>query len=371
MADPYRLNFAEDTAGTFGGTSPTAGSTFIKTPGNVQEIRPNSQTDADIINFKPFQPQISNAPRVFNPADVIGPPPAQAADTTFMTPSEKEAERLKPHQDALTGAKRYYDLAAHVTGLHNESKKFADSADFLTKLGTLERTDPNFEQKFAEISAAHPYADGDLVQATVHSKMNARGKFMEAMQHGGAAEFGSEQNQTPEYHAYKVALHESKDPTIARAAAMQTKQGEEMIADAASKGIFNADTDLPAWDPAWADPKNKNRPKIWNPDASINYAEARKVITAKAGSGESLKLRLEGEKNSVAAAEKFLQIHKVEPEPEDPLFKDWHAANSIINRAMRNNLGPTQRATAPSPTPTAAPAAAVTPPTSAQAYTKF
>lgn len=371
--------------------SPVAGSTFVRTPGNVQE------TDAagNVMNFKPFEPMISNSPAVFDPASVIGPPPTANdprgsffnddphwtgnANNGILTVREanrrKHSVALAPHDEALSKAKEYYDLASHVTDQHTKAKTFTDSADFLTKLSTVERTDPEFERKFAEIAAAHPYADGQLVQSTVQSKLNARKTFTDALQHGGASEFGSEDNQTPEYHAYKRAIHETKDPAQARAAAIAAKEGEKTISDAVAKGVFNVDQDLPAWQPQWATKADKTRPKIYNPDGSINYSEAGKIIAKKTGAGEGTKATLDLAKNSTAAAEKFLSIHKDKPDPEiEPeLFKNWHAANSIIIRTMRSpdaTLRPGVAAVSPSATPTGLPA--VTPaPTSAKRYTQF
>lgn len=175
-------------------------------------------------------------------------------------------QSFQSHRQALEEADKYLTVAGHIHSMRNDIESKLDSADFLKDFSKIDHTSPTYEQDSAKLFAKYPKAGGPAVQDAVASLHGARANYLQATAPGGADEFGT---NTPERAAYVTRFHETKNPQAARAHALNTQKGEEMIKTAVASGLIDPDTDFPKWDG-----EDKTRPSIYNPDGSVNYHEA-------------------------------------------------------------------------------------------------
>jgi hypothetical protein len=254
-------------------SSPIANSTFNVTPGNVEENTPGG----DVINFKPYVAPVSTAPKLFDPASVIGPPPVPGAGgpiysslgTDMRTPSEIEKYNLQPHQDALQKAREYYNLATEVTNTHNTAQTHIDSGNFLTGHAKLDKTSPTYLQDRADLLAANPYASGPLVQDEFTNGTQVHNQYNEALKTGGRSMY---EDNSPEQKAFDNI---KGSPAQKHAAAQMTQKGEAGINAAVASGLPEAGL------------------RQLNKDGTTNYTETNKAIATAVGTGESTKAQAE------------------------------------------------------------------------------
>lgn len=356
---------------------------FLKTSLADPTIGRTATSDnGDVVNYAPPRPPIGALPSREAQIQALLPTlpdslknfmtPPETSNSTFVSDSaarQRDADFARygtglpdevqksygDHRAALAEADKYLAVAGHFHNMRNEIESKLDSADFLKGLSSLDHTDPNFESSTAKLLAQYPKAGGQAVTDALSSMHSARANYLQGVAPGGANEFTK---GSPEQQTYINTIHQTKDPRAARAAALNTQKGEEMVKVAAAKGLIDPN-ELFAWD---AQKQDYVHPEVFNPDGSVNYHQIGLLAATAEGSGESRKAQLDVSKNAVAAAEKFLTIHKEEPDPSDPLFKEWHAANSIIIRSMRApdagerpstmpGNAPAQPAATPAPTP--------------------
>lgn len=314
-----------------------------------------------------------------NPAIVVAPNSASdARDAAFArfgtSLPQGVQDTINSHKNALAEADKYLTVAGHIHQMRNEISSKLDSADYLKDLSTLDHMDPNYESKIVALNAKYPNAGGQLVQDALSTLHGARANYLKAVAPGGADEFTA---GSPEQQAYISRLQQTKDPQLARAHAENVAKGEDMVRTNAEKGVINPQ-EMFSLDAQG----NFKHPEFFNPDHSINYHAVALEAAKNTAAGESTKAKLKLGTDAVAAAEKFLTIHKEEPDVEnDPqLYKDWHAANSILIRSLRatdraggSSISSTPPAATPSgtPPPAAQPSVTPAPVKNASAYTNF
>jgi|ERR1039457_471345 hypothetical protein len=295
MADtslPNGGDYSEDHSGQFSGAPTT--STFVTTPGNVAQVTPNSQTDADVVNFKPYVAP----PKQFNPADTLGEAPPLAG------PGESE----QAHKEAFERSQQWFETAKNMTDRFNETQKNVDTGDFMVAHAAADKTSPGYGDAVTALWAKYPHADPKILAESLASGNRVNERYMGAVSEGGIA-----QAQSPEeLQAYTSTMHATKDPEQAQAALMTTRKGLATLSEGKRQGVFSAEEDLPPWnaytakdeaaDPThkageynpnvdWSEPDSKDRPKIYNVDGTINYDEGKKMIDERLGkiSGKAIK----------------------------------------------------------------------------------
>lgn len=193
---------------------------------------------------------------------------------------------LRGFSDLRHKAREYHNNTSEAVSATLAAHKEISSADFVSKLATFDPTDPDYPTHFANLVATHPGAGGSLVDKVISHQQEKRDTFTKAMEHGGASEFGSAKDPTPEYHTYVTTFQKTKDPAQARTAAVQTAKNMDEIIALKGKGLLR-DEDIPAWDDRWKTNPSL-RPKVYNSDASINFREVKNLAAKREGAGEGL-----------------------------------------------------------------------------------
>lgn len=181
----------------------------------------------------------------------------------------------KQQLQALDEVNRYLSVASAQHALQSELASKADTADFLRKHSKLNPTSPTYTNDRAQLFAEHPRSDGTMVREALNSADNVRQTYLNAVSPGGADEFAT---GSPEQHAYMTRFRQTQDPIAARAHALNTAKGEEMIKLNVANKLFDVEKDFPAWDG-----NQETRPKVYNPDGSINYHEIGLLTARRAG----------------------------------------------------------------------------------------
>lgn len=189
---------------------------------------------------------------------------------------------------ALDAVNAHLALATHMHQLQEELASKADTADFLTKHATLNPTSPTYENDVSTLFAQHPRTTGQAVTDALGSARAARSTYMNAVAPGGADEFSA---GSPEQHAYITNIRQTNDPMAARAHALNVAKGEEMTKALIAKGLVDPTKDFPTWDGT-----EQTRPKVYNPDGSINYHEIGMLGATRAGNQEGLAAQKEQKK---------------------------------------------------------------------------
>lgn len=197
----------------------------------------------------------------------------------LLTDPNHQREYLH-QQQALESVNRQLAIAAHMHTLHEELATKADTADFLTKHAQLDPTHPTYESDVAHLLASHPRTQGQAVTDALGSARATRTTYLNAVAPGGADEFTM---GSPEHQAYINRFQQTQDPVAARAHALNTAKGEEMVKTAISKKLIDPAKDFPEWDGT-----EQNRPKVYNPDGTVNYHELGFIAATRAGNEESL-----------------------------------------------------------------------------------